>query len=122
MNLGYLLENAFRRFRDRPALSDATRTLSYGQLRERIHRLGSAFADLGIESQARIASLQYNSIETLEIDLMSARFGFCRTLLNARSGAADHLDVLADCETTVLVFGAEFTQTVDALRAQLPHL
>ena len=122
MNLGYLLDNALRRFADHTAVSDAARAFSYRKLASRIHRLGNGLIREGVPYQARIASLQFNSIESLELDLAAARFGYVRTLLNARGGAEDHLHALIDSRATVLVFGAEFTEHVAGLRSRLPDI
>lgn len=122
MNLGYLIQNAVSRFADRIAVSDGKRTLTYRQLVERINRLGNGLTQYDIKQQDRIASLQYNSIEALEFELMAAQFGYVRTLLNARGGMEDHVHALSDCKASVLVFGAEFTEHVTRLRHQLPSV
>lgn len=122
MNLGYLLDNAVARYGDHTAVADGSRAYTYKALSERINRLGNALLQEGIPYQGRIASLQFNSIESLEFDLAAARFGYVRTLLNARGGAEDHLHALTDCEAGALVFGAEFTEHVEKLRDRLPHV
>ncbi len=120
MNLDVLLRNAFTRFPDHPAVIDSARTFSFRQVDDRISRLGHSLLALGLNHQSRIASLQFNSTETLEFDLMSGRFGFVRTLLNARYAIDDLVYVLNHCKARLLCFGHEFEAEVFQIRDRLP--
>ncbi|MDB5812537.1 MAG: AMP-dependent synthetase [Betaproteobacteria bacterium] len=122
MNLGYLLENAAARHFHRVAAFDEKRKVTFGQLNERANRLGNALIALGLQPQSRIASLQYNGIETIEFDVMAAKFGYVRALLNARNSVAEHIDSLNLVQARLLVFGAEFIQQVDEIRGAVPTL
>ena len=51
---------------------------------------------------------------------MAARFGFVRTLLNARYGPEEFVYALNHCAARVLVFGEAFSDLVDSLRDRLP--
>ena len=120
MNLGHIFDHAVRLWPDRIAVSDSARRVSYRQLDIRTRRLGQALLAAGFRKGDRIASLQFNSIETIEFDVMAARFGFVRTLLNARSDVASHLHALNDCGAKVLFVGPGFGALVDAAREQIP--
>ena len=122
MNLGHLFDQAARRWGDRIALSDASRRVSYATLDNRTLRLGQALLDLGLRKGDRIASLQYNTIEAIEIDVMAARFGFVRTFLNARSDLAAHVHALNDCGAKLLFVGPEFAKQVGEARALIPSV
>jgi acyl-CoA synthetase (AMP-forming)/AMP-acid ligase II len=120
MNLGHLFDQAARRWGEHIALSDETRRVSFRALDDRTLRLGRALLDLGLRKGDRIASLQYNSIETIEIDVMAARFGFVRTFLNARSDLASHIHALNDCGAKLLFVGPEFADQVGEVRRLVP--
>jgi long-chain acyl-CoA synthetase len=122
MNLNILFENAVSRFRDRVAFQDAHRRVSFADIDRRTRGLGTGLLRLGLEKGSRIASLQYNSIETFEVDATAARFGFVRTLLNARYGLDDFEHALGHSGACALVFDAAFTATVEKLRPRLPKL
>lgn len=122
MNLGYLIDNAVARYRDHVATFDLTRSFSFAKTDARINRLGHRLLSLGVAPKSRIASLQQNGIEALEFDLMAARFGFVRTLLNARSTADEHIRQLHAIGTTFLVFGTEFAEHAATIRAGVPSL
>lgn len=119
MNLGQVIDSAVRKFGSRIAFSDPERRLTFKEADERSRRLGNALIALGMERGSRIATLQYNAIEIIEFDLCAARFGFVRSLLNARSDAQAHLQALQDCEARVLVFGEKHTAVVEGLRPSL---
>ncbi len=122
MNLGYLIDNAVARHSAHIAANDGVRELTFRQLGERINRLGNALAARGIGFCDRIASLQYNGIETIEFDAMAAKFGLVRALLNARGSVEDHIDALNLIQARALVFGAEFASQVEEIRQSVPTL
>jgi long-chain acyl-CoA synthetase len=122
MNLDTLLKNAAARFSERTAIEEGTRARTFAEIDDRISRLGHALISMGMGKGDRIASLQNNSIETFEFDLMAARFGFVRTLLNARYGPEEFCYALNHCRARVLVFQEAFTVLVDSLRRDLPHI
>jgi len=122
MNLGHLLDRALAQHASRIAVADRTREQTYGELDARTLRLGTALEKLGLRKGDRVASLQFNSIETIEIDVTAARFGYVRTLLNARQDIAAHLHALSDCKARALFYGEEFADDVIRMREMLPHL
>ncbi len=122
MNLNVLFENAVSKFRDRVAFQDAARSMSFAEIDRRTRGLGSSLLVLGLGKGSRIASLQYNSIETFEVDATAARFGFVRTLLNARYGLDDFEHALNHSGACALLFEASFAGTVEKLRARLPNV
>lgn len=122
MNLDVLISNAVRRFGDRAAISDGKISWTYREIDARLNRLGNSLMAMGLRPQDRIASLQANTIGAFELDLMSARFGFVRTLLNARAGLDDFAYVIEHSKAKALVFGAEFAPIAAALRERVPTL
>lgn len=122
MNLGVIADNAFRRFPHHCALNDEIRRVTYAELAERTLRLGTALLKLGLKKGDRIASLQYNSIETIEFDIAAARFGFVRTFLNARAERSNHEHAINDCGAKILLFGPEFADDVAAMRPNLRNV
>ena len=122
MNLGYVIRNAVARFSHHVAAYDETRQFTFGQLNARANGLGNALARLGIRHQDRIASLQYNGVETLEFDVMAAKFGYVRALLNARNSVAENIDALNLVRARALVFGVEFADQIEEIRRSVPTL
>ncbi|MBE0592609.1 MAG: AMP-binding protein, partial [Gemmatimonadales bacterium] len=122
MNLNVLFENAVTKHRGRVAFQDARSSVSFAEIDRRTRGLGSSLLVLGLDKGSRIASLQYNSIETFEVDAAAARFGFVRTLLNARYGLDDFEYALNHSGACALVFESAFSDIVQKLRPRLPKL
>jgi len=123
MSLSRLFDNAAARFADRIALDDGRCTITYRALAERSNRFGQALLGLGLVPQRdHLVSLQNNATTLVEYELTSARFGFARSMLNARAPAEDHAYCTQLVDAAVFVFQEAFTEHVDRLRAQLPSV
>jgi len=122
MDLRTLITSAAHRHRQATAVVDGARRLSFRDAHERINRLANGLAGLGLRKGDRVASLQFNSHEVLEVDLACVKSGLARVLLNARAAAADHAYILADCGARALVFGPEFADDVEQLRPAVPGI
>jgi len=122
MSLSLLLDNATRKFGNRIALEDDTRTFSYKDFINRVDRLGQSLLGCGLMAGETIAVLMRNSIEIVEFDSMSARFGFVRTMLNARGSKEDHEYCLNFASAKALIFEIDMLQHVDEMRNQLEHV
>jgi long-chain acyl-CoA synthetase len=122
MSLSLLLDNAARKFGQRIALEDDTRTFSYDDFVDRIDRLGQSLLGCGLMPGETVAVLMRNSIEIVEFDSMAARFGFVRTMLNARGSKEDHEYCLNFSSAKALIFEIDMLQHVDEMREQLEHV
>jgi acyl-CoA synthetase (AMP-forming)/AMP-acid ligase II len=122
MSLSLLLDNAGRKFNRRIALEDDTRTFTYGDFINRVNRLGQSLLASGLIPGETIAILMHNSIEIVEFDSMASRFGFVRTMLNARGSKEDHVYCLNFASAKVLIFEIEMIEHVEEIREQLEHI
>ena len=123
MSLSRLFDNAVARFPERIALDDGQHLISYRKLAERSNRLGQALLGLGLQPQRdHLVSLQFNATTLVEYEIAAARFGFARSMLNARAPAEDHGYCTNLVDAAVFVFQEQFTEHVDRLRAQLPSV
>ncbi len=122
MNLGDLINKSTAHFADRVAIYDDSRSLTFRALHARVNRLGNVLLDNGILPRHSIASLQYNSIETAEIELAASKFGFVRSLLNARDNLQGHINALQMIGAEALFYSGEFSSEVEALRREVPTL
>ncbi len=121
MSLSRLFDNAVARFAQRIALDDGRTQISYRTLAERSNRFGQALLGLGLQPQRdHLVSLQNNATTLVEYELTAARFGFARSMLNARAPAEDHGYCTNLTEATVFLFQEQFTEHVDRLRAEMP--
>ena len=104
----------------RIAFEDAItgRTLTYGQLDERVSRCAGALAAMGVGREDRVAILCRNRIECFEFLFACGKLGAILVPLNWRSPAAELAALLDDCTPQLLVFGAEDEETARSLERQ----
>ena len=122
MSLSTLIDNAVRRFPDRIALEEDNRSLTYRQFHERTSRLGQALLAMGIKAGDTVAALLHNSIELVEFDAASMRFGFVRTAINIRASETDQVYCMNFAAARVLVFEFDMADYIDRVRAELNHV
>jgi len=122
VNLGHLLDQAIISFPDRVAVYDDSRSYTFAELGERVYRLGNWLLSQGLKPGDGIGSLQYNSIETIEIELAASKFGFSRTLLNARGTVAEHINALNAMHAKLLIYSDDFAAVVEEIKNSLSTL
>ena len=101
---------------DSVALEDLVsgESLTYRDLHERTGRSAALLAELGVTAGDRVALLCRNRIEFFELLFACARLGAMLVPLNWRMPAKELAPLLADCEASCLVHGAEDAETVAA--------
>jgi long-chain acyl-CoA synthetase len=96
-NLGYFFDDSVRRLPDKVAIIDLfggrERRSTYRQLDERMNRVASMLARLGVRPGERVAMLVGNRVEFIEFFFGAMRAGTIPLLLNTRL-AADTLEQL----------------------------
>ncbi len=108
------------RFPDAPALVHGETTTSWRAFDERSNGVGHTLLDAGLGHQAKVAQYQRNSSAYLEV--LSGCFKASLVPVNTNYRYVDdELRYLwTNCDAEAVVFDAEFTETVDRLRADLP--
>jgi acyl-CoA synthetase (AMP-forming)/AMP-acid ligase II len=105
----------------RPAVIDAAdRVRTYEELHRRVNRLATALLACGVGKGARVAVLDRNSIEYLEVYFAAGLIGAWLVPMNFHLKPADIAYRLKHADATVLFVGSEFVSTVDTLSAELP--
>jgi fatty-acyl-CoA synthase len=96
---------------------------TYGQLDERVNRLGNALKQLGVTPGARVAYLGPNHPAFVETMFASCAIGAVFVPLNTRLAAAELAAIVEDAGVTALVWADELEPTVAALieRVTVPH-
>ena len=104
---------------DKVALIDtlnANRQITYRQWFQSANRTARYFLDLGVRQGDRVAVLAYNSVEYLDIWFALGRFGAILQNLNWRLTPYELKGLVEDAAPVALVYGPEFTETVNQLR------
>ena len=92
------------------------RRFSYAELNGRCNRVGNALRQLGVSQGDRVALLMMNGVEFVESFFAAAKVGAVNVPLNWRL-VPDELEfILTDSGSTVLLYGAEFSENVEILR------
>jgi acyl-CoA synthetase (AMP-forming)/AMP-acid ligase II len=116
MILGRCLARNAQRHGDRLAVVDANgRALTYTQLHARVNRLANALLAAGVGEGVRLAILDRNSIEYLEVYFAAGLIGAWLVPVNFQLKPADVAWRLAHSGATALLVGAEFAPLVRAL-------
>jgi len=120
VNIGKIPAKTARLAPAREALIDVPnkRRMTYGELDERVRRLGNGLAtQLGLGKGERVAVLARNCIEYMEVYYACARIGLIVQPLNWRLGKAELLKIAAGGEPQVLIHSGEYADTAAALAA-----
>jgi long-chain acyl-CoA synthetase len=119
MNVKHLIDRAVKGYPDNSALVYGKTHRTFRDLNERSNRLANGLLGLGIKKGDRVGMLLRNCCEFIEIDFALSKTGIVRVPLNARLTGKDHEYMLNDSGSNVLIFGEEFTETVEAIKTSL---
>ena len=100
---------------DRPALIFEGEQFTYSQLQERVHRLANALGDLGIGRGDRIATMQVNSHQSVEIYFAAALLDAIYVPLNFRAKAEELLQMLEIAEPGLLFIGERYLPLIEGV-------
>jgi fatty-acyl-CoA synthase len=115
MNIAWWVQRWADLHPDKPAILFEETQITYSQLNRRANRASCWLQSLGIEKGDRVAAILSNCPEFLELFLACAMLGAIFVPLNFRSAAAEVDYFLKNCRPRLLVFGSEFTDTVNKL-------
>jgi fatty-acyl-CoA synthase len=93
---------------------------SYQELNERANRFAHAMLRLGVGAGDRVAILALNEPEYFDVLFGLGKIGATLVPVNHRLAGPEIAFILSDCGARVLVFGKEFTDTVEAIRREIP--
>jgi acyl-CoA synthetase (AMP-forming)/AMP-acid ligase II len=120
LNIGYIPAKTARLDPAREAIVDVASgtRVSYGELDERVRRLGNALlSDLGCAKGDRVAVLSKNSIEYMEVYYACARVGLIVQPVNWRLGVQEIAKILADGNPSAIVVSDEYLDVLDELKS-----
>ncbi len=107
---------------DRPATVFEGRRQTYAELQANVNRLANAMSDLGVQAGDRIAMLQVNCPEHIEVAFASAKLDAVFVPLNFRSRPDELRYMINDCGPKVLFVGGRYTGTVASLGDDIPSV
>ena len=97
---------------------ERNRRFTFAELNQRSNRTANSLLAMGIEPGDRVATLLKNGIEFLESYFAIAKIGAVMVPVNWRLVANEIDYILNDCGAKVLIFDADFNDTVSTLHQQ----
>lgn len=122
MDLRTQMRRAAGYFADREAIVHGTRRLTYAEAWGRGVRLANALAELGLKPGDRIATLEKNSIEAVDIYLASAIGNLVRVPLYARNRRESHAQMIGNTGARLAIVDEALFPELAGLDAELPDL
>jgi len=119
-NIGLFLAKRAKLDPHRAGLIFEGRELTFKAWNERANRAAHGFASLGIRPGDRVGVLMANSPEFLECFFGLAKIGAIVVPLNWRLTPPELAYIANDAGIVALAYGAEYAQTVAALRGKIP--
>lgn len=104
---------------DRPCLTYQDRTTTFGQLHERSSRVAQGLMAEGLGPQARVAFLDKNCPEYLDVLFGGAKANVVNVAVNWRLAPPEMAHIINDAEARVLFVGPELRSHVDQIRDDL---
>ncbi len=98
------------------------RTLTYGEVQERVNRFGNALKSLDVRMEERVALLLLDTEVYPQAFFGAIKIGAVPICLNTLNRTKDFEYFLNDSRARVLVVDASLLETIEPLRGSLPFL
>ena len=108
-----------RMIADKAALVEDGRVTTYGELDDRSVRLARGLQSRGLQRGDRVAYLGLNSVDLVLSMIATAKLGAVFVPLNTRLAPTELADILSDADPRLLLWKADFADTVAALATEI---
>ncbi len=119
MNTAEFLSIASAICPDKEAIVFEGKRFTFGQLNDRVNRLGNALAKLGVKGGDRVALLQVNSNQCVETYFAVARLGAIYVPLNFRAKGEELTYMLNTAGATTLLAGERYLDLAQSIKPDL---
>jgi acyl-CoA synthetase (AMP-forming)/AMP-acid ligase II len=106
---------------NKTALICGEHSLTYAEFNTRARRVANALSELGVSAGDRVAVMEHNSIELLEVAAGLSKLSAIGVLLNYRLREQEVAYILNDSQAKVAVVGPGLVGVVDQARASVDH-
>jgi acyl-CoA synthetase (AMP-forming)/AMP-acid ligase II len=106
---------------NKTALICGERSLTYAEFNTRARRVANALSSMGVSAGDRVAVMEHNSIELLEVAAGLSKLSAIGVLLNYRLLEQEVAYILNDSQANVAVVGPGLVGVVDQARASVDH-
>lgn len=116
------LDRAVALYGDKVAVIDEHKTITYGELNERVNQLSYGLADLGVQKGDKIAYLAPNTLEMLEGFYGVFQLGAVMVPLNIRLQPHDYTFILNHSESKVLFVDQDLLHLIEPIISELKSI
>ncbi|RVW09779.1 long-chain fatty acid--CoA ligase [Prescottella agglutinans] len=103
MSIASVVRVAAERFGPDIAVEDDTRSLTFTELSDRVHRLAAGLDRIGLTPGSTVLVLLPNTTAAVEVDLALTIGGYVRVALNPRVGIRDWVRIMEDCAPAAVI-------------------
>ncbi|MDY6906742.1 MAG: long-chain-fatty-acid--CoA ligase [Chloroflexota bacterium] len=104
---------------DRTAIVFEGKRTSFGELNERVNRLANALTGMGVGKGDRVAILQVNCSQYVEVYFAVAKVGAIFVPLNFRAKNEELVHMLNHSEASTVFIGERYVDMVNGMRSQI---
>ena len=104
---------------NKTAIIEGKVRFTFSRLNERVNRLGNAILGLGLMNGDRIAVLNHNCYQYIELYFASAKIGTPIVPLNYRYSPNELLYVIKDSGAKIIFFGREYFSTIEIIKKEI---
>lgn len=119
MYVGHFLERNSILYRNKTALKCGAYSVTFEELRNRTTQLAKIFMSLGLDQGERVALLDYNSIQFMEILLGVSISGLVAVPLNFRLSTRELKIIINDSTCKALVYNCTFAPSIEEMKNDL---
>lgn len=94
-------------------------SLTWADLDRRTNQAATAFSDIGVGVQDRVASIDKNSIESYEVTFGLAKRNAVMVNVNWRLAPPEMAQIINDSQASVVIVGPEYVGHIEAVEADL---
>ncbi|MBU4564931.1 MAG: long-chain-fatty-acid--CoA ligase [Proteobacteria bacterium] len=114
--LGHCLKRSATKFANKTAVVCEGRRITYKELNDRVNLLANALLAMGVSKGDRVASMLYNTPETIEVYYAAAKIGAITVPINFRLVGKEVNFILENSGSKILIYDDNLQSIVDGLR------
>jgi acyl-CoA synthetase (AMP-forming)/AMP-acid ligase II len=118
-HLADMIRRAGLYYADKIAVVCEERQVTFAEINVRSNRLARALIKAGVKKGDRVGVLLPNCAEFIESDFALIKGAFVRLPINPRLKPSEYAYMLNDAQAGTLIFGSQYADDVDKLRAEL---
>ncbi|UCE74555.1 MAG: AMP-binding protein [Methanomassiliicoccales archaeon] len=122
LNLGEILKVNASKYKNKLAVKDSKRQLTFSQYNSRANRLANGLMGMGLQKGDRIAVISCNCLEFMEIYAACAKSGIVVVPINWRISPKDMEFIIGNSDAKAVIAADEFVENMESIRNNLKNV